>query len=87
MPKVVLTAAARADLSALDPVTADAVGEALTLLEGDPELGHGLVGRLSGLSSLRVGVYRIVYERRDRGKTTRVLVIRHRSVAYSRDLG
>jgi hypothetical protein len=39
--------------------------------------GHELRGRLTGLRSYRVGVYRIIYELRD-DRTVRVVAIRHR---------
>jgi mRNA interferase RelE/StbE len=58
----------------------DALGE----LEREPEIGHQLRGRLIGLRSYRVGVYRIVYELRD-ATTVRVVAIRHRGSAYETD--
>lgn len=59
--------------------------DALTLLEGNPEAGKQLRGRLSGLWSLRIGSYRIIYEVRDAGRTVRVFAALHRSIAYRRD--
>jgi mRNA interferase RelE/StbE len=64
---------------------ADAVLDAITLLEGDPKAGRALRGRLRGLRALRLGSYRLVYDVVDRGKTVRVLAISHREVAYRRD--
>jgi mRNA interferase RelE/StbE len=69
----------------LDWPLIDAVSEALDLLEHDPHAGHLLRGRLKGLRSLRVGVYRIIYQVIDDGRTVRVAAIRHRSVAYGND--
>ena len=63
---------------------ADAILDALGVLERDPEVGHRLRGRLSGLRSYRVGVYRIIYELRGDG-TVRVVAIRHRGDAYESD--
>lgn len=84
MARVVLTRTAREALAALDFMLADAVLDALGELERDPHLGHRLRGRLTGLRSYRVGVYRIIYELRD-DKSVRVIVIRHRADAYGSD--
>lgn len=84
MARVWLTRSARDSLAALDFLLADAILDALGELERDPELGHELRGRLRGLRSYRVGVYRIIYELRD-SKTVRVVAIRHRGQAYGTD--
>ena len=70
---------------ALDWPLSDAVVEALGLLEREPEAGHALRGRLSGLRSLRVGVYRIIYELDEQRRVVRVLTIRHRTIVYKTD--
>ena len=85
MAKVVLARSARAALFELDWQIADAVEEALALLERNPFAGHALRGRLRGLRSLRVGSYRVIYQVTDDGRTVRVAAIRHRSVAYRID--
>jgi mRNA interferase RelE/StbE len=82
--RVFLTRTAREALAALDQRRADAVLDALGELERDPLLGHELRGRLTGLRSYRVGVYRIIYELRD-DRTVRVVAIRHRGNAYEPD--
>jgi mRNA interferase RelE/StbE len=82
--RVFLTRTAREALEALDFLLADAVLDALGELEREPEIGHQLRGRLIGLRSYRVGVYRIVYELRD-DTTVRVVAIRHRGDAYGID--
>ncbi|MBS3942563.1 MAG: type II toxin-antitoxin system RelE/ParE family toxin [Actinobacteria bacterium] len=84
MARVFLTRTAREALAALDFLRADAVLDALGELERDPNLGHELRGRLTGLRSYRVGVYRIIYELRD-ARTVRVVAIRHRGSAYETD--
>ncbi len=84
MAQVFLTRTARDALAALDFLRADAVLDALGELERDPRLGHQLRGRLMGLRSYRVGVYRIIYELRD-DHTVRVVAIRHRGSAYEVD--
>jgi mRNA interferase RelE/StbE len=82
--RVFLTRTAREELAALDDLRADAVLGALGELERDPRLGHELRGRLAGLRSYRVGVYRIIYELRGDGPV-RVVAIRHRGNAYETD--
>ncbi|CAN5838016.1 hypothetical protein BH24ACT15_BH24ACT15_34060 [soil metagenome] len=84
MGRGVLARSARDALGRLDFLRADAVLDALDALERDPEAGHPLRGRLAGLRSYRVGVYRILYEQLDRN-TVRVVAIRHRGEAYGRD--
>ncbi len=84
MARVLLARAARDALAALDFLRAEAVLDALAQLEQDPDAGHELRGRLSGLRSYRVGAYRIIYERRD-SRTVRVVAIRHRGQAYDTD--
>lgn len=85
MARVFLTRSARSALDELDYLRAQAVLDALTQLERDPQAGYRLRGRLTGLWSLRVGVYRIIYELRDEEKTVRVVAIRHRGQAYDTD--
>lgn len=84
MARVFLAGSARKALAALDSLRANAVLDALGELERDPDVGYELRGRLSGLRSYRVGVYRIIYEQRD-SKTIRVVAIRHRGQAYETD--
>lgn len=84
MARDFLTRTAREALAALDFLLADAVIDALGELERDPHIGHELRGRLTGLRSYRVGVYRIIYELRD-DRTVRVVAIRHRGEAYGPD--
>jgi mRNA interferase RelE/StbE len=69
----------------LDWPLIDAVSEALSLLEREPNAGHLLRGRLRGLRSLRVGSYRVIYQVIDADRTVRVAAIRHRSTAYGND--
>lgn len=84
MAKVFLARAARDALAQLDVPLSEAVLEALDALGRDPELGYELRGRLTGLRSYRVGVYRIIYELRN-AKTIRVVAIRHRGSSYETD--
>lgn len=71
-------------LARLDYLLAEAVLDALGVLERDPTAGYRLRGRLTGLWSYRVGAYRIIYEFRD-DATVRVVAIRHRGQAYDTD--
>lgn len=84
MARVFLARSASEALAALDYLLAEAIIEALTELERDPDAGYALRGRLKGLSSYRVGAYRIIYERRD-ASTVQVVAIRHRGQAYATD--
>lgn len=85
MARVVLARSARRQVLELPDPFAEAVLEALALLEREPEAGHQLRGRLTGLWSMRVGAYRIIYELRERGRSVRVCAIRHRAIAYRTD--
>lgn len=85
MARVVLARRARREILDLDWQVADAVSEALGLLERDPEAGHELRGRLRGLRSLRVGSYRIVYQLTEDGQGVRVVAVRHRAIVYRSD--
>lgn len=87
MARVVLARSASAALKTLDHLVAHAalaVLDALAELERDPLIGHALRGRLTGLRSYRVGVYRIIFQLRDES-TVRVVAIRHRGDAYVSD--
>lgn len=81
MARVFLTRSAGGALAALDFRLAEAVLDALGVLEREPESGHELRGRLRSLRSYRVGAYRIIYQLQDE-KTIRVVAIRHRGSAY-----
>jgi mRNA interferase RelE/StbE len=83
--RVELVRRARREVLELERPLADAVSEALGLLEREPEAGHALRGRLRGLRSLRVGTYRIIYQLDERKQVVRVLAVRHRTVAYTTD--
>jgi mRNA interferase RelE/StbE len=85
LARLILARRARRDLLDLGWPLIDAIEDALGLLERDPFSGHALRGRLRGLRSLRVGVYRVLYQVTDEGKTVRVAAIRHRSVSYESD--
>lgn len=81
MSQAELARRVRKEVVDLDWPLSDAVVEAIGLLEGEPEAGHMLRGRLRGLRSLRVGTYRIIYRLGDDQRLVRVLAVGHRSVA------
>jgi mRNA interferase RelE/StbE len=83
--RVVLARRARGELLELSWPLIDAIQDELGLLERDPAAGHMLRGRLTGLRSLRVGSYRIIYQLAESEQTVRVVTIRHRSIAYRND--
>lgn len=85
MARVVLARRARSELLELSWPLIDAIRDALGLRERDPWAGHSLRGRLTGLRSLRVGSYRIIYQLADADQTVRVVAIRHRSIVYRSD--
>lgn len=83
MPELRLTRRARRDIDALPPAVREAVLETIALIAVDPDgTGKGLVGRLRGLLSARVGNYRVLYT--VESGTTMVRAVRHRAVAYGR---
>jgi mRNA interferase RelE/StbE len=85
MARVVLARSARAQVLELNERFMEAVMDGLGLLEADPEVGRPLRGKLRGLWVLRIGVYRLIYQVRDNGKTVRVVAVRHRAHAYRTD--
>jgi mRNA interferase RelE/StbE len=83
--RVVLARRVRRELLERGWPLVDAVEDALGLLEREPLAGHALRGRLTGLRSLRVGTYRLIYQLDEPERTVRVATIRHRSIAYRID--
>jgi len=78
-----LAASARRDLKRLDPPVQRRVVDALDQLTRDTMLGD--VKRLQpGLWRLRVGAWRVIFERDARGAVISVLRIDHRSRVYRR---
>ena len=81
MPEVILSKKAEDEFSHLPKNDQKKVFKKLKSLQADPSLGKMLVGKLSGLRSLRAWPYRIIYEFQ---KPKRVIVhkILHRKEAY-----
>ncbi|MCA1726129.1 MAG: type II toxin-antitoxin system RelE/ParE family toxin [Actinobacteria bacterium] len=82
MTELHLTKRAKHDLDALPRSVQEAVLELLGDLERDSEVGKQLRGRLRGLWSARVGLYRVLYTME--GDRLLVRAIKHRAVAYGR---
>jgi mRNA-degrading endonuclease RelE of RelBE toxin-antitoxin system len=85
LARLVFARRALSDLLDLGLPLVGAIEDTLGLLEWEPFAGNALRGRLSGLYSLRVGSYRLLYQLIDEGKTIRVAAIRHRSTSYGSD--
>ena len=56
-------------------------------LETKPRLGKELVGRLAGLRSLHVGIYRVIYKIEDVKLIVLVLKAGYRGNVYSKKFG
>jgi mRNA interferase RelE/StbE len=82
LASILLSREAKLQLARLAQQYAAAVGAAILSLGADPLAGKALRGRLRGLRSLRVGVYRIIYRFDKKRKEVVVASIRHRSEAY-----
>ncbi len=80
--KILLSTKASDFLKKLDKSTRDRVENKLKDLSNNPELGKPLVGRLSGLWSLRVGDYRAIYQIKNEELLILVLKIGHRKNVY-----
>jgi addiction module RelE/StbE family toxin len=81
--KIELTKRAKKDLDALGRSQPQLFGKVVAKIEAlgdDPDMGKALVGPLKALRSLRVGDYRIIYEK---GKdAVVVLTVNHRREVY-----
>ncbi|MGH8895883.1 MAG: type II toxin-antitoxin system RelE family toxin [Egibacteraceae bacterium] len=82
MPKVRLTKSAAQSIRDLPKTLGEAALGSLTALEMDAQAGYRLRGRLTGVWSLRVGGYRMLYVREEGGALVRILALRHRSIVY-----
>ena len=82
MYQVVLVRSAKKELQKLPKNKRNSVLKALKDMEKDPFLGKPLVGELSGLFSLRVWPYRIIYRIEKKRLVVIVLNIGHRQGVY-----
>ena len=83
MYKVELTAEARKEVKNLLKLHKKAVSLVIDELKENPVLGKPLGRELTGLFSLRVGNYRIIYKINKKDKKILVLRAGHRSKIYN----
>ena len=69
-------------LKKLDKNTQNQILSRIEKLRFNPYLGKSLVGRLSGLRSLRIGIYRVLYIIKEMELIVIVLKIGHRGNIY-----
>jgi len=79
---IILEKEAEKFLGKIDKTIAERITKKIHELKNNPELGKPLVGRLSGLWSLRIGDYRAVYQIRKSELVVLVLKIGHRKDVY-----
>ncbi|AKG92403.1 TPA_asm: type II toxin-antitoxin system RelE/ParE family toxin [Geoglobus ahangari pleomorphic virus 1] len=70
------------DLTKKDKPLAERLAKAILKLEENPYLGKPLSYDLSGLRSLRVGKYRIIYEINENERKVILLAVAHRKKSY-----
>ncbi|WP_457590415.1 type II toxin-antitoxin system RelE family toxin [Geoglobus sp.] len=70
------------DLTKKDKPLAERLAKAILKLEENPYLGKPLSYDLSGLRSLRVGKYRIIYEINENEKKVILMAVSHRKKSY-----
>ena len=70
------------DLTRKDKPLAERLAKAILKLEDNPHLGKPLSYDLSGLWSLRVGKYRIIYEINENEKKVILRAVSHRKKSY-----
>lgn len=80
--RVLLSKKANNFLNKLDKKDNERIKNKLKELKNNPEIGKPLVGRLSGLWSLRVGDYRAIYQIRRAELLILVLKLGHRKSIY-----
>ena len=83
MYRIELTAEAKKELKNLSKLHSKAISLAIDELKEDPTLGKPLGRELTGLFSLRVSNYRIIYKINKVDKKILVLRAGHRSKVYS----
>ncbi len=70
------------DLTKKDKPLAERLAKAILKLEENPYLGKPLSYDLSGLRSLRVGKYRIIYKINENEKKVILMAVSHRKKSY-----
>ncbi|MCX6741807.1 MAG: type II toxin-antitoxin system RelE/ParE family toxin [Candidatus Pacearchaeota archaeon] len=82
MYTIILEKEAEKFLFKIEKTTAERITKRIHELKNNPELGKPLVGKLSGLWSLRIGDYRAIYQIRKEQIIILVLKIGHRKNIY-----
>ncbi|MBU4070247.1 MAG: type II toxin-antitoxin system RelE/ParE family toxin [Nanoarchaeota archaeon] len=82
MHKIILKKPAKRFLKKLDKYEQKRIINKLKELKQNPQLGKPLIGKLSGLWSLRVGKYRALYQILENELIILILNIGHRKKIY-----
>jgi len=82
MYTIILEKEAEKFLFKIEKTTAERITKRIHELKNNSELGKPLVGKLSGLWSLRIGDYRAIYQIRKEQIIILVLKIGHRENIY-----
>lgn len=80
--KILLAPRANDFLKKLEKKEKERIEKRLKELSDNPELGKPLVGKLTGLWSLRIGDYRAVYSIKNKELLILILKIGHRKNVY-----
>ena len=71
-------------IRALSATERERLGPQIERLADDPALGKQLTGPLSGLRSLRVGTYRVIYQHFPAERRIIILTLGHRKDIYKK---
>ncbi len=82
MWKIQYTRNAAKAILKLDHSIRDRIKKEIENLESDPNLGKQLTGALSGLRSLRVGDYRVIYKKEFDELIILIITVGHRKSIY-----
>ncbi|MBS3099985.1 type II toxin-antitoxin system RelE/ParE family toxin [Candidatus Pacearchaeota archaeon] len=82
MYKIILEKQPENFLRKLDKIEQERIAKKLNFLEDNPYLGKPLIGKLSGLWSLRIGDYRAIYRLNNEELIILILKIGHRKNIY-----
>lgn len=82
MWKIQYTQKAAKSILKLNPSIRDRIKKEIEKLESDPNLGKQLTVVLSGLRSLRVGDYRVIYKKEFNELIILVIAVEHRKSIY-----
>ena len=87
MYEVIIQHPAEQFIKTLEKREQEKILDAIEQLETKPRLGKELVGRLAGLRSLHVGIYRVIYKIEDVKLIVLVLKAGYRGNVYSKKFG